>query len=107
MRTDLFDFDLPDDSIALTPRARGTAPASLSVRPRPAEASLSDAGVRDLPNFPSPRRRARVQQHARHSGGARWPAHAQEITSRVSFNLTRRVADDRWRALARRRNASS
>jgi S-adenosylmethionine:tRNA ribosyltransferase-isomerase len=48
MRTDLFDFDLPQDRIALRPIVPRDAARLLVVRPG-AEPELDDRGVRDLP----------------------------------------------------------
>ena len=50
MRTDLFDFDLPPDRIALRPIAPRDAARLLVVRPG-AEPELDDRGVRDLPDL--------------------------------------------------------
>ena len=48
MRTDLFDFELPPERIALRPAAPRDAARLLVVRPG-AEPELTDHGVRDLP----------------------------------------------------------
>jgi S-adenosylmethionine:tRNA ribosyltransferase-isomerase len=48
MRVDLFDFDLPDERIALRPARPRDAARLLVVRPG---AALADAVVRDLPSF--------------------------------------------------------
>ena len=50
MRTDLFDFDLPQERIALRPIAPRDAARLLVVRPG-AEPELDDRCVRDLPDL--------------------------------------------------------
>ena len=58
MRTDLFDFDLPQDRIALRPIAPRDAARLLVVRPSvrdtSAEPELDDRSVRDLPDLLRP-----------------------------------------------------
>src|SRR5712692_6316844 len=53
MRTDLFDFDLPPDRIALRPASPRDAARLLVVRPG-ATAELADRTVRDLPDLLRP-----------------------------------------------------
>src|SRR6266481_5488631 len=50
MRTDLFDFELPPERIALRPAAPRDAARLLVVRPGQAS-ELEDRGVRDLPDL--------------------------------------------------------
>src|SRR6266576_2508923 len=50
MRTDLFDFDLPPERIALRPVAPRDAARLLVVRPG-GDPELEDRGVRDLPDL--------------------------------------------------------
>src|SRR3954453_8831830 len=51
MRTDLFDFDLPAERIALRPAVPRDAARLLVVRP---DGALEDRGVRDLPDLLNP-----------------------------------------------------
>src|SRR3954462_10355106 len=51
MRTDLFDFDLPPERIALRPAVPREAARLLVVRP---SGALEDRGVRDLPSLLDP-----------------------------------------------------
>ena len=53
MRTDLFDFDLPPERIALRPAAPRDAARLLVVRPGAAR-EIEDAGIRDLPALLEP-----------------------------------------------------
>jgi S-adenosylmethionine:tRNA ribosyltransferase-isomerase len=53
MRTDVFDFDLPQERIALRPIAPRDAARLLTVRPGPVP-ELSDAHVHDLPDLLHP-----------------------------------------------------
>jgi len=52
MRTDLFDFELPDDRIALRPAVPRDAARLLVVRP--GEALLEDRTIADLPDLLRP-----------------------------------------------------
>ncbi len=97
MRTDLFDFDLPEDRIALRPATPRDSARLLVVGPE----TLADRSVRDLPGLlrsgdavvfndtkviPAALEGTRIRDDAR--------AH-------VSFNLIKRVDESRWRAFAR------
>jgi S-adenosylmethionine:tRNA ribosyltransferase-isomerase len=98
MRVDLFDFDLPEERIALRPKLPRDASRLLVVRPPD---RLEDRHVRDLPAFlrpgdalvlndtrviPAELRGERVRD-----GGA----------ARISVTLIRRLDAERWLALAR------
>jgi S-adenosylmethionine:tRNA ribosyltransferase-isomerase len=126
MRTDLFDFDLPDDRIALEPvtprdtarllvvrppscphrrastsRAETDAETGVGPRLRGEDASLEDASVRDLPQLLRPGdalvfNDTRVIRAA--LTGERLRGDARAV---VSFNLHKRVDEHRWRAFAR------
>lgn len=98
MRTDLFDFDLPEDRIALDPVSPRDAARLLVVEPGQ---GLGDHRVSDLPallrsgdvlvvNDTKVIRAALV--------GLRTRGEAQ---SKVVFNLVKRLGEDRWRAFAR------
>src|SRR5687768_16007891 len=97
MRTDLFDFDLPDDRIALEPPASRDGARLLVVRAD----GLDDRNVTDLPGLHRPgdalvRNDARVHRAALVGERVRGEARA-----RSSFNLHKRVDESRWRAFAR------
>ncbi|MCA1407857.1 tRNA preQ1(34) S-adenosylmethionine ribosyltransferase-isomerase QueA [Ensifer sp. IC3342] len=101
MRVDLFDFDLPETSIALRPANPRDSARMLVVRPD-REPVLSDHGVLDLPSFLRPGDAlvfndtkvipAQLEGFRRRS---------EEIVTQVSLTLHMRVAPDRWKAFAR------
>ncbi len=98
MRTDLFDFELPKDRIALHPVEPRDAARLLVVDPA---GGLDDKCVRDLPAFLRPGD-ALVINNTRVIAAALEGVRVRgDLKSRVSFNLLRRVDASRWRALAR------
>jgi S-adenosylmethionine:tRNA ribosyltransferase-isomerase len=100
MRTDLFDFELPDDRIALTPVEPRDAARMLVVDPA-GERLLRDKAVRDLTDFLQPGD-ALVLNDTRVIAAALEGVRVRgELRSGVSFNLLKRVDGNRWRALAR------
>lgn len=102
MRVDEFDFELPEDRIALRPARPRDAARLLHVR---ADGTLSDAVMRDLPDLLRPgdllvlndtrtiRAALRATRPARAQGGG-GPVE-------VDLNLFERMAPDVWRAFAR------
>lgn len=97
MRTDLFDFDLPDDRIALEPADPRDSARLLVV----GAGGQEDRIVRDLPELLRPGdalvfNDTRVIRAALEGERLRGEARA-----RVSFNLHKRVDASRWRAFAR------
>ncbi len=100
MRTDLFDFELPDDRIALRPAEPRDAARLLVVDPQHAP-GLRDGWVRDLPDLLAPGD-ALVLNDTRVLPAALEGVRERDgVAARVAFNLLRRVDDCRWRALAR------
>jgi S-adenosylmethionine:tRNA ribosyltransferase-isomerase len=99
MRTDLFDFDLPDELIALRPASPRDAARLLVIRPgeRPV-----DRHVRDLPDLLSPGD-ALVVNDTRvlmaDLDGIR--TRADGAVAHIHANLLKRLDDSRWQALAR------
>ncbi len=99
MRTDLFDFELPEDRIALEP-----------VHPRDAARLLvvggegqpfADRHVRDLPELLRPGD-ALVLNDTRVIPAALDGIRTRNgHTARVSFNLLKRLDESHWRAFAR------
>jgi S-adenosylmethionine:tRNA ribosyltransferase-isomerase len=130
MRTDLFDFDLPDDCIALEPTSPRDAARLLVVHPYPhaptssprrrgptqisdalqragvdarlrGHDELEDRIVRDLPELLRPGD-ALVFNDTRVIRAALTGERVRgENRAHVSFNLHRRVDESRWRAFAR------
>ena len=97
MRTDLFDFELPDGRIALEPATPRDAAKLLVVGP----GGMEDRSVRDLPGLLRPGdalvfNDTRVIRAALEGDRTRG-----EASARVSFNLHKRVDESRWRAFAR------
>jgi S-adenosylmethionine:tRNA ribosyltransferase-isomerase len=97
MRTDLFDFDLPDNCIALEPATPRDASCLLVVQGD----RLEDARVRDLPALLRPGdalvfNDTKVIRAA--LSGERLRGDARAV---ISFNLHKRVDEHRWRAFAR------
>jgi S-adenosylmethionine:tRNA ribosyltransferase-isomerase len=104
MRTDLFDFALPDDRIALRPASPRDSARLLVVRPQGSPA-LEDRTMRDLPALLEPgdalvvndTRVLPVSLHGRRlsrgEGGDREPA--------IAVTLITRLDGSRWSALVR------
>jgi S-adenosylmethionine:tRNA ribosyltransferase-isomerase len=98
MRTDLFDFDLPPDSIALRPVEPRESARLLVVRPGD---GLEDYTVRDLPDLlragdqlvVNDTKVIAAQLAGRRVGGATEP--------RIDVTLIKRVDGSRWQALVR------
>lgn len=98
MRVDLFDFDLPQDRIALHPVEPRDAARMLQVRP---DATLQDGTVRDLLKELE-RGDVLVINNTRvilaELHGTR---HRGENAASVAFNLHKRIDPSRWAAFAR------
>src|SRR3954452_20415715 len=101
MRTDLFDFDLPPERIALRPISPRDAARLLVVRPG-ATAELEDRGMRDLPDLLQPGDALVVNdtkviparlQGRRIGRGVTEPA--------IEATLHRRLDGSRWNAFAK------
>ncbi len=98
MRTDLFDFELPPESIALRPASPRDSARMLVVRPGQA---LEDRFVRDLPDLLAPgdqlvvndTRVIAAQLTGRRLGGATEP--------RIEATLIKRIDGSRWQALVK------
>ena len=98
MRVDLFDFELPDSSIALRPAEPRDAAKFLIVNP---DQGLTDKQVFDLPDFLQPGD-ALVFNDTRvipaQLSGVRRRA---EAVAHVDATLHMRIAPDRWKAFVR------
>jgi S-adenosylmethionine:tRNA ribosyltransferase-isomerase len=103
MRTDLFDFDLPEDRIALRPAVPRDAARLLVVRAAPP--TLDDRAIRDLPDLlaagdalvVNDTKVLPVSLHGRRIGRGQEPAHQPAIAA----TLTKRLDGSRWQALVR------
>ncbi|KQY20262.1 tRNA preQ1(34) S-adenosylmethionine ribosyltransferase-isomerase QueA [Rhizobium sp. Root483D2] len=101
MRVDLFDFDLPEDNIALRPASPRDSARLLVVQPQD-DSELSDRIVMDLPSFLRPgdalvfndTKVIPAQLEGLRRRGA-------DVVTEVSLTLHMRVAADRWKAFAR------
>ncbi len=106
MRTDLFDFVLPESAIALYPAEPRDAARMLVVRAVEGscardDADLADKGVRDLPSLLKPGD-ALVFNDTRVIPAALAGVRIRDgRDANVSFNLTKRVDGNRWKAFAR------
>jgi S-adenosylmethionine:tRNA ribosyltransferase-isomerase len=100
MRTDLFDFDLPPERIALRPAVPRDAARLLVVRPGGVP-EFDDRGVRELPDLLSPGDALVVNDTkvipARLTG--RRIGRASE--PKIEATLTQRLDGSRWRAMVR------
>lgn len=101
MRVDAFDFDLPEERIALRPAEPRDAARMLVVRPGGAP-ELSDAHVRDLPLFLRPGD-ALVVNDTRVIPAALEGVREREggTSVAVEATLVKRLGPDRWRAFAK------
>ena len=104
MRTDLFDFELPAERIALRPAVPRDAARLLVVRPG-ASPELEDKGVRDLPELLSPGDVLVVNDTkvipGRLTGRRIGRETEPNIGPKIEATLTQRLDGSRWRALVR------
>ena len=104
MRTDLFDFDLPPERIALRPIVPRDAARLLVVRPGGAP-ELEDQTVRDLPELLSPGDALVVNDTrvipARLSGRRLSSDPGSTTEPKIEATLTQRLDGSRWRAFVR------
>ena len=101
MRTDLFDFDLPPDRIALRPVAPRDAARLLVVRPG-GTPELEDRGVRDLPDLLQPGDALVVNDTKVIPARLNGRRIGRGETSRaIEATLHRRLDGSRWRAFVR------
>ncbi len=100
MKTDLFDFELPDASIALHPVSPRDAARLLVVRPGSTEI-FTDHTVRDLGDMLEPGD-AMVFNDTRVIPAALDGIRIRDgSAARVAFNLHKRIGEARWLAFAR------
>jgi S-adenosylmethionine:tRNA ribosyltransferase-isomerase len=100
MRTDLFDFHLPEDRIALRPARPRDAARLLVVRPG-AEPELDDRIVRDLPGLLRPGDALVVNDTRVIPAELSGVRVRDGVAVQVTANLHKREGEDAWRAFAR------
>jgi S-adenosylmethionine:tRNA ribosyltransferase-isomerase len=98
VRTDLFDFELPEDRIALRPVSPRDAARLLVVRPGH---RLEDRAVRDLPELLRPGDALVLNDTRVIAAALDGYRFRGELRAHVSFNLLKRLSPNRWSALAR------
>ena len=100
MKTDDFDFHLPEDRIALRPAAPRDASRLLVVRPG-SKTSLADKGVLDLPALLLPGDCLVFNDTRVVPAALLGIRHRGEHTAQIDVNLHQRLDANRWRAFAR------
>lgn len=100
MRVDLFDFDLPEDRIALRPAIPRDTARLLVVDPVGAPA-LNDRSVRDLPDLLRPGDALVFNDTKVIPARLTGLRVRDEAAARIELLLHRREGPDRWRAFAR------
>ena len=106
MRTDLFDFVLPDSAIALYPAEPRDSARLLVVHSVKGgcardDADLDDKQVRDLPDLLRPGDALVFNDTKVIPAALSGVRMRGETRAHVDFNLTKRVSDNTWRAFAR------
>jgi S-adenosylmethionine:tRNA ribosyltransferase-isomerase len=100
MQTSLFDFDLPDDRIALRPAFPRDSARLLRVRPGDAERFV-DHHVWDLADLLRPGDALVVNDTSVIMAELKGVRRRNGIAAKISVNLHARIDDHRWRAFAR------
>lgn len=98
MRTELFDFELDENQIALRPVSPRDAARLLVVGPG---ARLDDRSVSDLPSLLRPGDALVFNDTRVLPAALRGVRLRDGISAKISLNLLARVDDNRWRVLAR------
>src|SRR3954468_4615111 len=98
MRTDLFDFDLPAERIALRPAVPRDAARLMVVRPGGA---LEDRGVRDLPDLLNPGDALVVNDTRVIAARLAGRRIGRDTEPKIEATLTERLDGSRWRAFVR------
>ena len=98
MRTELFDYELPEERIALHPASPRDAARLLVVGP---DGTLQDRVVRDLPELLRPGDALVFNDTRVIAAALKGVRRRGELEAQVSLNLIERVDQSRWRALAK------
>jgi S-adenosylmethionine:tRNA ribosyltransferase-isomerase len=100
VRTDLFDFDLPPDRIALRPASPRDSARLLVVRPS-AEPLLEDRTVRDLPDLLKPGDQLVVNDTKVIPAQLSGRRMGSESAPHIEATLIKRLDGSRWQALVK------
>ncbi|MGD9867088.1 MAG: tRNA preQ1(34) S-adenosylmethionine ribosyltransferase-isomerase QueA [Hyphomicrobiales bacterium] len=100
MRVDDFDFDLPEDRIALRPARPRDSARLLAVQPD-AMPRFSDRTIADLPSLLSPGDALVFNDTRVIRAALEGVRHRETGSAQISLNLIERVDGCRWKALAR------
>jgi S-adenosylmethionine:tRNA ribosyltransferase-isomerase len=100
MRTDLFDFELPPERIALRPASPRDAARLLVVRPG-AWRELEDRGVRELPDLLEPGDALIVNDTKVIAARLKGRRIGRDTEPKIEATLTRRLDGSRWNAFVR------
>ncbi len=98
MRTDLFDFELPADSIALRPASPRDSAKMLVVQP---DAVLRDQVVSDLPRWLEPGDQMVVNDTKVISAQLKGRRIGRETEPKIEATLIKRLDGSRWQALVK------
>src|SRR3981189_1243026 len=98
MRTDLFDFELPAENIALRPASPRDSARMLVVQP---DAVLRDRVIADLPHWLEPGDQLVVNDTRVISAQLRGRRIGRETEPRIDATLIKRLDGSRWQALVR------
>lgn len=100
MRVDLFDFELPQDRIALRPARPRDSARMLAVRPRDAS-PFEDRVVKDLPDLLEPGDALVFNDTKVIPAQLEGIREREGVTARIGATLHMRESADRWRAFVR------
>jgi S-adenosylmethionine:tRNA ribosyltransferase-isomerase len=100
MRTELFDYDLPADRIALRPASPRDSAKMLVVRPG-AEPELEDRSVRDLPELLLPGDALVVNDTRVIPARLEGERLREQSTVQIEATLIKRLGQDCWQALVK------
>jgi S-adenosylmethionine:tRNA ribosyltransferase-isomerase len=98
MRTDLFDFELPPERIALRPASPRDSAAMLVVQP---DAVLRDRTVADLPQWLEPGDQLVVNDTRVISAQLKGRRIGRDAEPKIEATLIKRLDGSRWRALVK------
>ncbi|WFU59916.1 tRNA preQ1(34) S-adenosylmethionine ribosyltransferase-isomerase QueA [Bradyrhizobium pachyrhizi] len=98
MRTDLFDFELPPESIALRPASPRDAARMLVVHP---EGVLRDASIADLPQWLEPGDQIVVNDTKVIAAQLKGRRIGRDTEPKIEATLIKRLDGSRWQALVK------